>query len=134
MFVEPNELIEGDLVASQSESLKEDVRCEELHLCDELRNLEYLITAHLARDWILHCDVIRAYHKLKLDLWVKPMQMSDERGDFKGKSARFVLLLDSSLSLRTFSLPRKCVDAMSILISFVITQSESFKETISGSL
>ena len=64
MIVKPVELIEGDLVASQSESLKEDVRREELHLSDELRNFKNLISAYLATDLILLTDVIRAYHKL----------------------------------------------------------------------
>ena len=64
VFLKPNELIEGDLVASQSESLKEDVRREELHLSDELRNFKNLISAYLATDLILLTDVIRAYHKL----------------------------------------------------------------------
>ena len=78
MFVKPNELIEGDLVASQSESLKEDVRREELHLIDELRNFKNLIAANLARDWILLSDIIRTNHKLNPDLRVKVMQVSDE--------------------------------------------------------
>ena len=64
VFVKPNELVESDLAASQSESLKVDVWSEELHLSYKLRNFKDLISANLARDLIFLTDVIRADHNL----------------------------------------------------------------------
>ena len=64
VFVKPNELVESDLAASQSKSLKVDVWSEELHLSYKLRNFKDLISANLARDLIFLTDVIRADHNL----------------------------------------------------------------------
>ena len=63
-FVKPTELIQGDLVASQSKSLKEDARCKELHLSNELLDFENFLTACITLYLVFLIVVIRANHKL----------------------------------------------------------------------
>ena len=63
-FIKPTELIEGDLVARQSKSLKEDAWCLELHLSYELLDFENFLTAYITLYLVFLITVIRANDKL----------------------------------------------------------------------
>ena len=90
VFVEPAELIKSDLMARQSQSLKDKVRSQVLHLSDELCHFENLFTRFplaATHYLIVQLRVIRANDELNFYLGEHFVQVGDKRGDFTRKTA-----------------------------------------------